>query len=386
MDEVTSPGGAMRRSRSRRVSREASSTPYADGTGPLSAGTGRGHCVATPSAILGAQLAGLSLPLTRTRSGLTPSVDAAAPIDAAAPTGVVLEAPVTAPPEPTIEKPRRRTKSSQAPQRKAAREAAREGRSALPAPAPQLLHGLSMYVPKQRQADSWDCGLACVQMVLLSLGCSPDECSLARLRGRLVSSEVWSIDLAYLLTEFGATCEYVTAVRGEAPSPGRRNCPFYASSLKEDGARVAALLAHAAKEHVGVRHAKLSPAELWNLLADEEHVVIVLVEHRALYPPGPQGSLSPCGSPEASGPSAFSGHYVLLTGLDHTSESYVVKDPARPEEVLLVPARQLERARRAYGTDEDLVLVPLEQEREPAAPLATEALKIQAVLEAHANR
>ena len=86
------------------------------------------------------------------------------------------------------------------------------------------------------------------------------------------------------------------------------------------------------------------------------------------------------------GPSAFSGHYVLLTGLDHTSESYVVKDPARPEEVLLVPARQLERARRAYGTDEDLVLVPLEQEREPAAPLATEALKIQAVLEAHANR
>jgi len=40
---------------------------------------------------------------------------------------------------------------------------------------------------------------------------------------------------------------------------------------------------------------------------------------------------------------------VLLVGLDSASGSYVVKDPARPEEALSVPAARLERARTAHG-------------------------------------
>ena len=65
-------------------------------------------------------------------------------------------------------------------------------------------------------------------MALLSLGCPAPDCSLARLRSCLASSEVWTIDLAYLLTDFGAACEYITS-SAQAFSPRRRECAFYAN-------------------------------------------------------------------------------------------------------------------------------------------------------------
>ena len=71
---------------------------------------------------------------------------------------------------------------------------------------------------------------------------------------------------------------------------------------------------------------------------------------------------------------------MLLVGLDSASGSYVVKDPARPEEALSVPAARLERARTAHGTDEDLLLVPLDQEP-PGAPAKGTALKIQLIMD-----
>lgn len=241
-------------------------------------------------------------------------------------------------------------------------------------PGTTIMHASSLAVPVVRQESSWDCGLACARMALLALGAEEGECSLATLRSRLVSSDVWSIDLAYLLTEFGVANEYLSATL-DVPSPRRRSLPFYAASLMEDGARVAALLAAAPAEGVRVRQCSLSSAELWNLMRDGEHVVICLVDERALHPR--PGGLSPA-SPAAAA-RGFFGHYVLLVGLDDASDSFVLRDPAGAHETLLVTAARLERARRCRGTDEDLIVVPLDQDTVPCAP-TQDTSKIQAAL------
>ena len=48
---------------------------------------------------------------------------------------------------------------------------------------------------------------------------------------------------------------------------------------------------------------------------------------------------------------------VLLVGVE--DEYFLVKDPARKEDCLLLPCDDVDCARRALGTDEDLLLVPL---------------------------
>lgn len=53
------------------------------------------------------------------------------------------------------------------------------------------------------------------------------------------------------------------------------------------------------------------------------------------------------------------GHYVLLVGYDGSTHEYVVRDPASGRPHLRVGAAALDAARRAFGTDEDLLVVQL---------------------------
>ena len=65
-----------------------------------------------------------------------------------------------------------------------------------------------LLVEKEMQRESWDCGLTCVQMVLGTLGDTrPPQQELA---AHVVGTSVWSIDLAYLLSEYGVEAEYLT--------------------------------------------------------------------------------------------------------------------------------------------------------------------------------
>ena len=73
--------------------------------------------------------------------------------------------------------------------------------------APAAESGISSLVSKTAQVKEWDCGLACVQMVLGTLGVEEEQASHTVLRSRLASDSVWSIDLAYLLADFGVACE-----------------------------------------------------------------------------------------------------------------------------------------------------------------------------------
>uniref|UniRef100_A0A7S0LN83 Guanylyl cyclase n=1 Tax=Coccolithus braarudii TaxID=221442 RepID=A0A7S0LN83_9EUKA len=214
------------------------------------------------------------------------------------------------------------------------------------------------------QTADWDCGLACVQMALSSLGLNEADVPTALLRSRLASKEVWSIDLAYLLADFGVQCEYWTAHASAADT--HDGCAFYAKTIEEDTARVSALLAAAAEEGVCVRERVLTAAQLWNTLMDEEYALIALVDQPSLY--------APLGESRTGD---FMGHYVLLVGCDAARDSILLKDPGRREaRTVLVKREIFEYARLVEGTDQDLIAVPLFQST-PASPEAGSLPKVE---------
>ena len=226
-DTSLEPSLVVRRPRSARISREALASPY---------GVAVMMPVMTPATTAAAQMQSLfPFPLRRTRSGgvmsprpgeSTGSHAAGLPMPMSSPKvdprhASVSKAPPTLDlPAAPIGKAARRLQKEKKEATRPRKRAAVEGATVKLPMAPAL--GLSVAVPKQRQEASWDCGLACTQMVLLSLGCPPEECSLTLLRTRLISSEVWSVDLAYLLTEYGEMRHHRTTPRERSTQPKHR--------------------------------------------------------------------------------------------------------------------------------------------------------------------
>lgn len=61
----------------------------------------------------------------------------------------------------------------------------------------------------------------------------------------------------------------------------------------------------------------------------------------------------------------------MLCGYSHETRCFVAKDPAAEAETVLLPAAALDSARKAFGTDEDLLLVavPPAHHPQPQCPL-----------------
>lgn len=229
-----------------------------------------------------------------------------------------------------------------------------------------------LHVPKKKQEEAWDCGLACVQMTLNMLGHTPTN---ADLLARLSSNSVWSIDLAYLLTEYGVECEFVTANAAMDATAYRGNA-FYKDCLAYDERRVACLFCAAAIEGVAVAQRTLSATDLWNLMREEDTVIIMLVDAAKLHSRVSADALAVTGTGAPTAPRTvvgggdtdFLGHYVLITGLDDERGGFLINDPARDDERTFVHSAPLEAARLAEGTDQDLILIPVYQDTPPQAP------------------
>ena len=143
----------------------------------------------------------------------------------------------------------------------------------------------SIAVNKVEQSDNWDCGLACAQMVLGALDDDASPPSQESLAARLVAPSVWTIDLAYLLADYGVECRYLTAT-ADVVVASYRNNDFYSETLDADARRVRLLFREAAAERIDVCKQRLSSEELWNLMRDEDTLVIALVDQRMLHTRG----------------------------------------------------------------------------------------------------
>ena len=225
-----------------------------------------------------------------------------------------------------------------------------------------------LHVAKEKQKETWDCGLACVQMVVGVLG-EDAKPTPEFLQSRIAAPSVWTVDLAYLLSEFGVECEFLTSAPVLDPE-AYKGSSFYEAGFDADARRVDLLLRAAASEGIQVCKRTLSATELWNLMREEETLVIALVDARLLH-----ARVRPSNGDPAADPSAFMGHYVLLVGLEDERNGYIVNDPARDDERTFVHADALEAARHAAGTDEDLLLISAYQGA-PTPPEANSTPKI----------
>ncbi|EOD15687.1 hypothetical protein EMIHUDRAFT_211259 [Emiliania huxleyi CCMP1516] len=163
-------------------------------------------------------------------------------------------------------------------------------------------------VPHVRQSFSWDCGFACTEMALRALGVPARECHVSQLRKRVPSSSIWTVDLAFILREFGLRFRFLTATLGVDPSYSAE--AFYRPTLERDAERVNTLFGRAGAADIAIEQRSISPSEL-----------------RVL-----------CGGAHTCGGN-------LIIGLERA----------------LVPAEDLDAARRSHGTDEDLLIIPWDQ-------------------------
>lgn len=260
-------------------------------------------------------------------------------------------------------------------------------------------------VPHVRQRLKWDCGLACVEMVLRAINV---DASAEGLREQVGTSNVWTIDLAFLLVAYRVFPRYCTLQLG--CNPGFSSEAFYSTRLSDDRERVEHLFARALTCNVPcVEERSLSRPELCAYLQQGRTVAIVLVDRRYLYPvlsialaaeqaetlsaeatdgtagaatvvsrliatlntilpsamqPGSSSLEDESHAADASarlrsavGDGGFIGHFVLLLGLSKNGDAYVVHDPARECGLDEVPCDDFDRARRAFGTDEDVILI-----------------------------
>jgi len=207
---------------------------------------------------------------------------------------------------------------------------------------------------------------------------------------------------------FGVRCRFLTTTLGVNPT--YREETFYRATLEKDATRVNSLFARARAANVDIEHRSLTASELRSLCGGAHtlggNLIIGLVDRRRLYraagavsPPfgpalaapvearyeaaswsglggvrvgsrlgaGLSSMISALGSAasgafgECLSPGGYVGHYVLITSYDDRRRGYYILDPAGAEEATFVADDDLNAARHAHGTDEDMLVIPWDQ-------------------------
>ncbi|GIL62564.1 hypothetical protein Vafri_16759, partial [Volvox africanus] len=206
-------------------------------------------------------------------------------------------------------------------------------------------------VPHCKQYFNWDCGLACVLMILQASGLP--NCDYRILRQFCPTTSIWTVDLAHLLRRFGLEVSFFTVTLG--PNPAYANESFYMENMEDDERRVSQLFVDAAHVGIAVQQRSVSSEELQSWMLSGGCLIIVLVDKRKLDPWLAAADM--CLPALCGMELGYTGHYVLLVGYEAVSQEYVVRDPAAERPDLRVSAAALDTARRSFGTDEDILVV-----------------------------
>lgn len=111
-----------------------------------------------------------------------------------------------------------------------------------------LHHSRFIEVPHVNQLYNWDCGLACILMVLQTIGI--DNCDLRALEKLCGTQSIWTVDLAYLLRSFSVMFTYFTVTLGANPNFSVET--FYKDQLPHDLVRVDLLFQKAVQSGIKI--------------------------------------------------------------------------------------------------------------------------------------
>ena len=215
-----------------------------------------------------------------------------------------------------------------------------------------VMSDLLLDIPHRQQQSDWDCGMTCLEMIIdfYQLHSASTE---NILRSYQCNQSTWTIDLLHLLHQVGIPSTLHTRTIG--CSAEYNNVPYYQSLIDQDRQRVDRLFQ---KYSTDVKLGSVS----WDVL--KEH----LIQHRRPCLVLVDANQLPCSSCHRSfltrlvervQPlfSSYQGHYVILVGFE-TKEGdewihYV--DPGKSERICRTNRETFDRARKAFGTDEDLI-------------------------------
>lgn len=210
-------------------------------------------------------------------------------------------------------------------------------------------------VPHVHQLCNWDCGLACILMVLRTLGI--EHCDIHSLGKLCSTTSIWTVDLAYLLHNFSVSFTFLTVTLGANPEFSMET--FYKEQLPDDLGRVDSLFQKAIEAGINIQHRAISGKEISILILSGKYVAVALVDKYKLS----QSWLEDiCVSACYVGNPGYTGHYVVICGYDADAEEFEIRDPASSRKYERVSMECLEEARKSFGTDEDILLVSLDRE------------------------
>ncbi|KAL1365274.1 hypothetical protein HN51_013336 [Arachis hypogaea] len=221
---------------------------------------------------------------------------------------------------------------------------------------PSLRRSLFVDVPHVNQIYTWDCGLACVSMVLKTIGVNDrDIQALAEL---CCTNSIWTVDLAYLLQRFSVAFSYFTVTFGANPNYSVES--FYKEELPNDLVRVDMLFQKAVESGIDIQCRSISGREISILILSGKYIAIALVDQSKLS----HVLQDDVHVPEVSSNNpGYTGHYVLICGYDAGADMFEIRDPASSKKHKRISSKSLEEARKAFGTDEDLLLISLEKSK-----------------------
>ncbi|XP_060699815.1 protein GUCD1 [Hemiscyllium ocellatum] len=225
----------------------------------------------------------------------------------------------------------------------------------------EMLRGelVQLNVPIIQQSFHWDCGLACSRMVLQYLHpVSDEEFQTACWRLQL-SESVWTIDLAYLMQQFGVMHRFCTQTLGV--DKGYRYQSFYRKHFETEEDRVNQLFSQAEANGVHVEKRSVTIQEIQQHLA-KEHVIIVLVNAVLLVcdlcsAPVKFCCLLPIGQKCFCRKPDYQGHFIVVCGYNRNSGCIFYNNPAYADRVCCTTVSNFNEARMSYGTDEDILFV-----------------------------
>ncbi|XP_071734492.1 guanylyl cyclase 1 [Rutidosis leptorrhynchoides] len=213
-------------------------------------------------------------------------------------------------------------------------------------------HSHFVDVPHIKQLRSWDCGLACVMMVLRTLGLN--QYDLQDLEEICRTTSIWTVDLAYLLQKLSISFSYFTVTIGANPDFSVEN--FYKEQLANDIVRVDMLFQRSVEEGIKIERRSVNGEEIVFFILSGNYIVIALVDQCVLSQPWKEDVRMPR---FYTGTAAYTGHYVVICGYDALTDEFEIRDPASSRKSDRISSKCLEEARKSYGTDEDILLVSL---------------------------
>ncbi|KAI7742366.1 hypothetical protein M8C21_025571 [Ambrosia artemisiifolia] len=225
-------------------------------------------------------------------------------------------------------------------------------------------------VPHMKQERMWDCGLVCVLMVLKTLNvnhydiedmeafCGTNSLCWVGDVQRVVFIIwhcIWTVDLAYVLQKLSISFSYITITLGANPNYSVET--FYEKQLTDDIVRVNMLFQRSKEAGIDIECRSIKEDEIALLILSEKYIVIALVDQYILSQPWREDVYV---SDFCSGSPGYTGHYIVICGYDALTDEFEIRDPASSRIRETISSRCLEKARKSFGTDEDILLIHME--------------------------